>query len=85
MKKAKKLEKRIRVMEEKIDGLDAMLEKMFLCVATLQVENAHTVVPTCRAVREGWGRLLQNTQQMKEIVSEMNFQLKLREENAAKG
>ena len=85
MKKAKKLEKRIRVMEEKIDGLDAMLEKMFLCVATLQVENAHTVVPTCRAVREGWGRLLQNTQQTKEIVSEMNFQLKLREEDAAKG
>lgn len=72
-------------MEEKIDGLDAMLEKMFLCVATLQVENAHTVVLTCRAVREGWGRLLQNTQQMKEIVSEMNFQLKLREEDAAKG
>ena len=69
----------------KIDGLDAMLEKMFLCVATLQVENAHTVVPTCRAVREGWGRLLQNTQQTKEIVSEMNFQLKLREEDAAKG
>ena len=53
MKKAKKLEKRIRVMEEKIDGLDAMLEKMFLCAATLQVE--------------------------------MNFQLKLREEDAAKG
>ena len=30
-------------------------------------------------------RLLQNTQQTKEIVSEMNFQLKLREEDAAKG
>lgn len=27
MKKAKKLEKRIRVMEEKIDALDAMLER----------------------------------------------------------
>ena len=75
----------IRIFLEKIDGLDAMLEKMFLCVATLQVENAHTVVPTCRAVREGWGRLLQNTQQTKEIVSEMNFQLKLREEDAVKG
>ena len=64
-------------------GCDA--GEMFLCVATLQAENAHTVVPTCRAVREGWGRLLQNTQQTKEIVSEMNFQLKLREEDAAKG
>ena len=85
MKKAKKLEKRIRVMEEKIDGLDAMLEKMFLCVATLQVENAHTVVPTCRAVREGWGRLLRNAQQTKKSVSEMNFRQKLQEEDAAKG
>ena len=34
---------------------------------------------------KGWGRLLQNTQQTKEIISEMNFQLKLREEDAAKG
>ncbi len=30
-------------------------------------------------------RLLQNTQQTKEIVSEMNFQMKLREADAAKG
>ena len=52
MKKAKKLEKRIRVMEEKIDGLDAMLESSTTDFYKTKARlDAYT--EKCRREREG--------------------------------